>query len=573
MLGTSFEALHRQHDGRWREVLPRFGISAAILDGNHHPCPGCGGEDRFRFDDQEGRGTWICSQGGKGEVAGDAFALLVHAGAAQDSADALKLVAESLSPEPAQPRPVSLKTAYKYLCADGELALIVTRVEHSDGSKEFFQKTARGLSPRQDDQFEYLPYNLPAIAANSDAMIYVVEGEKCADALNRLGLVATCNAGGAGNWQPELAEHLAGRDVVILPDNDTAGEAHCRKVADSLSNYARAVSVCRLSGLPDKGDVVDWLDSGRSLSDLMLELDAAEPVDDGLGLTLAQLSRTDITTPDPVHEHLPHGFTLLAGAPKAGKSTFMEWLAFEVGITAPVLYLALEYSLPMLQARFGWMASQPNIRLFHEGQFPKMDAGGYDQLNRLLERLSPPLTVIDTLAKVKRPGSERGYEGETESMAELKELFAAHDLSCVCIHHTRKASVHDSAEDPFERILGSTALAAVPDNLMVLLSEGGQTVLHTKGRLVASSVKRFRLNGHRFEFDGSAGAELRGRADRQADILEMLAEGPATQVEMSAELGIDTGNLSRMCRALEAAKKIRRERRGAPWELSGEELF
>ena len=63
------------------------------------------------------------------------------------------------------------------------------------------------------------------------------------------------------------------------------------------------------------------------------KLQRAEPVDDGLGMTLAQLSRTDITTPDPVHEHLPHGFTLLAGAPKAGKATFMEWLAFEVGST------------------------------------------------------------------------------------------------------------------------------------------------------------------------------------------------------------------------------------------------
>jgi hypothetical protein len=573
MLGSSFDALHRRHDGRWREVLPRFGISATILDGKRHPCPGCGGKDRFRFDDQDGRGTWICSQGGEGEVAGDAFALLVHAGAAQDSADALKLVDESLSPEPAQPRSVSLKTAYSYERADGSLALTVTRTDYTDGSKDFFQKTARGLSPTKDPDFKPLPYNLPAITANPDATIYVVEGEKCADALNRLGLVATCNAGGAGNWQPELAQYFAGRDVVILPDNDTAGETHYRKVADALGDHARAVSICRLSGLPDKGDVVDWLDSGRSLSDLMLELDAAEPVDDGLGMTLAQLSRTEIKTPDPVHEHLPHGFTLLAGAPKAGKSTFMEWLAFEVGATAPVLYLALEYSLPMLQARFGWMNGQPDIRLFPEGKFPKMDAGGYDQLNRLLERLSPPLTVIDTLAKVKRPGSERGYEGETEAMAELKELFAAHDFSCVCIHHTRKASVHDNADDPFDRILGSTALAAVPDNLMVLLSEGGQTVLHTKGRLVASSVKRFRLNGHRFELDGSAGAELRGKADRQADILEMLAEGPATQVEMRDELGIDAGNLSRMCRALEAAKKIRRERRGAPWELVVGDLF
>ena len=476
---------------------------------------------------------------------------------------------------PATPRSRSatLKTDYSYRLADGSPSLTVTRVDYDDGGKKFSQKTARGLKPSEDEAFIPVPYNLPAIAAKPDATIYLVEGERCADTLIDLSLVATCNAGGAGNWRSELNSYFAGRDLVILPDNDDAGEKHLRKLIDELEEVAASIRVCRLSDLPHKGDVVDWLAAGNDLGDLKRALDEAELVDDGLGMTLADLAKLDVTAPDPVYEHLPHGFTLLAGAPKAVKSTFMEWLAFEVSAEAPVLYLALEYSLPMLQARFGWMAGQPGIRLFCEGQFPKMDAGGAEQLERLLKKLRPKLTVIDTLAKVKRPGSERGYEGETEAMAELKELFASHDLSCVCIHHTRKASIHDNADDPFDRILGSTALAAVPDNLMVVLSDGGQTVLHTKGRLVASSVKRFRLNEHRFELDGSAGAELRGKADRQADILEMLAEGPALQTELADELGIDAGNLSRMCKALEAAKKIEREGRGKPWRLAETDLF
>lgn len=570
---SSFEEVHRRHDGNWRAVLDSHGIDAKLLDGRHHPCPGCGGTDRFRFDDKEGRGSWICGQGGGTPAAGDALDLLVHAGRARDSLEALQLVSAGNAAVAPRQRSATLKIDYSYRLADGSPSLTVTRVDYDDGSKSFSQKTARGLKPSEDKSFVPVPYNLPAIAAKPDATIYLVEGETCADTLIGLGLVATCNAGGAGNWRAELNEHFAGRNVVILPDNDDAGEKHLRKLIDNLEDVAASIRVCRLPGLPVKGDVVDWLGAGNDLGDLKRALDEAEPVDDGLGMTLADLARLDVTAPDPVHEHLPHGFTLLAGAPKAGKSTFMEWMAFEVGIAAPVLYLALEYSLPMLQARFGWMAGQPDIRLFHEGQFPKMDAGGYDQLNRLLERLSPPLTVIDTLAKIKRPGSERGYEAETEAMAELKELFASHDLSCVCIHHTRKASIHDNADDPFDRILGSTALAAVPDNLMVVLSDGGQTVLHTKGRLVASSVKRFRLNEHRFELDGSAGAELRGKADRQADILEMLAEGPALQTELADELGIDAGNLSRMCKALEAAMKIEREGRGKPWRLAERDLF
>ena len=244
-MNGSFEALHRQYDGRWREVLPRFGISAATLDGKHHPCPGCGGKDRFRFDDKNGRGTWICSQGGGDAVAGDAFALLVHTGRAQDSSEALKLVNESFSPEPSQPRSATLKTAYEYLHADGSLSLTVTRVDYDDGSKTFSQQTARGLKPKDDEAFVPVPYNLPAIAANPGATVYIVEGEKCADALNRLGLVATCNAGGAGNWQSALNDYFAGRDIVVLPDNDEGGKRHLEVLTDNLQDAALSMRVCR----------------------------------------------------------------------------------------------------------------------------------------------------------------------------------------------------------------------------------------------------------------------------------------------------------------------------------------
>ena len=48
--------------GQWRSILPRFGVPETALTGRHGPCPICGGKDRFRFDDIEGNGTWVCSQ-------------------------------------------------------------------------------------------------------------------------------------------------------------------------------------------------------------------------------------------------------------------------------------------------------------------------------------------------------------------------------------------------------------------------------------------------------------------------------------------------------------------------------
>jgi len=53
--------------GRWIEILTQFGVDASCLDGKHHPCPNCGGSDRFRFDDQNGSGSHICSQCGAGD--------------------------------------------------------------------------------------------------------------------------------------------------------------------------------------------------------------------------------------------------------------------------------------------------------------------------------------------------------------------------------------------------------------------------------------------------------------------------------------------------------------------------
>lgn len=58
--------------GRWPGILTALGIDQKHLQNRHGPCPACGGSDRFRFDDKEGRGTWFCSHCGSG----DGFKLL-----------------------------------------------------------------------------------------------------------------------------------------------------------------------------------------------------------------------------------------------------------------------------------------------------------------------------------------------------------------------------------------------------------------------------------------------------------------------------------------------------------------
>lgn len=48
----------------WRSILYEAGISDEYLTGKHGPCPFCGGKDRWRFTDHEGKGLSICNQCG-----------------------------------------------------------------------------------------------------------------------------------------------------------------------------------------------------------------------------------------------------------------------------------------------------------------------------------------------------------------------------------------------------------------------------------------------------------------------------------------------------------------------------
>jgi phage/plasmid primase-like uncharacterized protein len=53
---------------RWQNILSALGLPAKFLDKKHGPCPICGGEDRYRWINTNGNGTWVCTHcvGGDG---------------------------------------------------------------------------------------------------------------------------------------------------------------------------------------------------------------------------------------------------------------------------------------------------------------------------------------------------------------------------------------------------------------------------------------------------------------------------------------------------------------------------
>jgi len=176
--------------------------------------------------------------------------------------------------------------AYPYRDERGELLFEVQRKPPgADGKKKFVQRRPDGHGGWiwKTTGVRRVLYRLPElIAADASAQVFIPEGEKDVDNLRRLGLVATCNPEGAGKWG-KVDEHardvLAQRHVVILPDNDESGRKHAEQVAASLRAVAASVRVLDLPGLPNKGDVSDWIAAGGTTAQLLALVDttAAEP--------------------------------------------------------------------------------------------------------------------------------------------------------------------------------------------------------------------------------------------------------------------------------------------------------
>jgi hypothetical protein len=117
---------------------------------------------------------------------------------------------------------------------------------------------------------ERLPYRLPEMLAQPDACLVIVEGEKCVEALRNAGYVATCNSGGSASAKDfyEYAErYFAGRNAVIIPDNDKPGLKWAATVIDALLPHAKGIWASDPlpgGGINDGWDVADYLAAGNT---------------------------------------------------------------------------------------------------------------------------------------------------------------------------------------------------------------------------------------------------------------------------------------------------------------------
>jgi len=165
--------------------------------------------------------------------------------------------------------PSKIVAEYSYTDEDGEELFQVVRYQ----PKSFKQrhKDAQGKWVWNIKGVRSVIYHLPEILKTTQT-IYFVEGEADADALWERGLSATTSPGGANNWKPALANYLAGKKVVIIPDNDSAGYEYAKQVYMALKDKAKGIKCILL----EAKDISDWLEKGGDIKTLpSLEQDAS----------------------------------------------------------------------------------------------------------------------------------------------------------------------------------------------------------------------------------------------------------------------------------------------------------
>jgi putative DNA primase/helicase len=155
----------------------------------------------------------------------------------------------------------TLAATYDYADAAGTLLYQAVRFT----PKGFAQRrpTGDGAWTWRLGDVQRVLYRLPAVldAAAIGGTVYLVEGEKDVHALERLGVVATCNPMGAGKWRADYAEALRGASrVVVIADDDRAGRDHAAQVARSIFAVVADVRVMELWPRGETGaDVADWV--------------------------------------------------------------------------------------------------------------------------------------------------------------------------------------------------------------------------------------------------------------------------------------------------------------------------
>ncbi|MFI7586267.1 AAA family ATPase [Spongisporangium articulatum] len=270
---------------------------------------------------------------------------------------------------------------------------------------------------------------------------------------------------------------------------------------------------------------------------------------------------------------LCEGLTLLAGAPKVGKS----WLSFDLAIAVatggqafgaipvrpgPVLYLALEDTPRRLKARMSQLLGEatPPSRLFIATEWPTLPAGGDIAIAAWLDdNPDARLVVIDVFAKVRGPVpvGMSAYDADYAAVGRAKAIADHYGIAIVLIHHVRKAG----SEDFLQEVSGTNGIAGAADATLVLKRARGtgDGILHVTGRDVHEAELPLTFEaetGRWLKMNGPAAAAEMGAT--RAAILTHVSESrtPLGPKAISEGTGIGYDLVKRTCARMAEAGQL-----------------
>jgi hypothetical protein len=359
-------------------------------------------------------------------------------------------------PETSSDPTKTIVATYDYKATDGTLLYQAVRFQ----PKGFRQRRPNPAGPDKwvwnmaALKHKKVPYRLPDLVGHST--IYCVEGEKDVDALWAIGVPATCNIGGAGKWSLQETNWLKDLGVglvIVIPDNDTAGQSHAELVASSVRSAGIAVKVVKLPDLPPHGDVSDWLSSGHTVAELQALVETPVPAAGGTPDLRLTAIGDFLAEPDEQVEYIVEGCIAastvngLTAKPKVGKSTAARHLAVEVARggswlgrkcrPGAVWYVAFEGRRADIRNHFrqlGATKADP-IRIFI-GRAP---AAVVKKLAELAIRERPALIIIDTMQRFIRAKDASDYAELTLLLDDVIAIARDSDAAILLLHHANKS--------------------------------------------------------------------------------------------------------------------------------------
>lgn len=393
---------------------------------------------------------------------------------------------------------------WDYLSPAGELLCTVYRFD-PPGQRKVFQpwdvvrgKMAWPEAPRP-------LFNLPGLREATEVVL--AEGEKAAFALMGVGVCATTAMNGSGgivdktDWTP-----LAGKHVLIWPDNDAEGEDYAKRAASMIAKTgAKKVEILKPpAGRPEKWDGADAVAEGLDVRHYLATAERVvireEPK------VLPSFSFGDLlddTSPMPADIIAPRlltpgGLLVFGGAPKVGKSDFlMAMLAHMaagqsfLGLSPPaplrVFYLQAEVQYDYLRERVhGLGLPQEAQGMLRENFFitPQvhlmLDENGVrrvaEAIRQRFANQPPDIIAIDPIRNVFDGGPDGGGENDNNAMmfflqerVEVLRRMVNPVAGIILTHHIRKAGKRQIEEDPFQFFSGAGSLRSFYTSGMLLL--------------------------------------------------------------------------------------------------------